>query len=140
MPKKIINIVLKRKIILLSGFTSTSQDDNSAKRFAGRNNTQALYKANLKFSVVFNIRNLCNENWISNGIDVMKESEYKSEKEILYQPFSFYYVRDVQIDNKNYLADIYLDTIGKTEILEEKIKEGKNIEFNPKLKIMQVKN
>ena len=130
----------KGKIILLSGFTSTSQDDNSAKRFAGRNNTQALYKANLKFSVVFNIRNLCNENWISNGIDVMKESEYKSEKEILYQPFSFYYVRDVQIDNKNYLADIYLDTIGKTEILEEKIKEGKNIEFNPKLKIMQVKN
>ena len=130
----------KGKIILLSGFTSTSQDDNSAKRFAGRNNTQALYKANLKFSVVFNIRNLCKENWISNGIDVMKESEYKSEKEILYQPFSFYYVRDVQIDNKNYLADIYLDTIGKTEILEEKIKDGKNIEFNPKLNIMQVKN
>ena len=38
------------------------------------------------------------------------------------------------------MADIYLDTIGKTEILEEKIREGKEIEFNPKLKIMEVKN
>ena len=130
----------KGKIILLSAFTSTSQNDAFAKRWAGRDNTQALYKANLKFSVVFVIRNFHDENWISNGIDVMKESEYKSEKEILYQPFSFYYVRDVQIDNKNFMADIYLDTIGKTEILEEKIKEGKNIEYNPKLKIMQVKS
>ena len=90
----------------------------------------------LQISVI----NFCNKDWISNGIDVMKESQFKNEKEILYQPFSFYYVRDVRIDNKNYLADIDLDTIGKTEILEEKIREGKEIEFNPKLKIMQVKS
>jgi serine/threonine protein kinase len=130
----------KGKIILLSGFTSTSQDATFARRWAGRDNTKALYQANLKFSVVFVIRNFYNKNWISNGIDVMKESQYKNEKEILYQPFSFYYVREVNIDNENFLADIYLDTIGKTEILEEKIREGKEIEFNPKLKIMQVKN
>ena len=37
------------------------------------------------------------------------------------------------------MADIYLDTIGKTEILEEKIKKGKEIEFNQKLRIMEVK-
>ena len=130
----------KGKIILLSAFTSTSQDEALAKRWAGRDDTKALYKTNLKFSVVFIIRNFCNKNWISNGIDIQKESKYKNEKEILYQPFSFYYVRDVQIDNKNYSADIYLDTIGKTEILEEKIKEGKDIEFNPKLRIMEIKN
>ena len=130
----------KGKIILLSGFTSTSQNEAFAKRWAERENTQALYKANLRFSVVFKITNFCNKDWISNGIDVMKESQFKNEKEILYQPFSFYYVRDVRIDNKNYLADIDLDTIGKTEILEEKIREGKEIEFNPKLKIMQVKS
>ena len=130
----------KEKIILLSAFTSTSQDEALAKRWAGRDKTKALYKTNLKFSVVFIIRNFCNKNWISNGIDIQKESKYKNEKEVLYQPFSFYYVRDVQIDNKNYIADIYLDTIGKTEILEEKIKEGKEIEFNPKLRIMEIKN
>ena len=130
----------KGKIILLSAFTSTSQDESLAKAWAGRDDTQALYNINLKFSVVFIIRNFCNKNWISNGIDIHKESKYKNEKEILYQPFSFYYVRDVQIDNKNYTADIYLDTIGKTEILEEKIKEGKEIKFNSKLKIMEIKN
>ena len=85
------------------------------------------------------IKNFTKKQWISNGIDIQKESQYTTEKEILYQPFSFYYVRDVQIDIKNYLADIYLDTIGKTEILEEKIKIGKEIEYNKKEGIMQVK-
>ena len=130
----------REKSFLLSAFTSTSQDELVAKSWAGRDDTHTLYKANLRFSVVFIIRNFCNKNWISNGIDIQKESKYNNEKEILYQPFSFHYVRDVQIDNKNYIADIYLDTIGKTEILEEKIKEGKEIEFNPKLRIMEIKN
>ena len=129
----------KGKIILLSAFTSTSRDEALAKAWAGREDTQALYRTNLRFSVVFIITNLYNKKWIPNGIDIQKESKYKNEKEILYQPFSFYYVRDVQIDNKNYIADIYLDTIGKTEILEEKIKKGKEIEFNEKLRIMEVK-
>jgi len=129
----------KGKIILLSAFTSTSRDEALAKAWAGREDTQALYRTNLRFSVVFIITNLYNKKWIPNGIDIQKESKYKNEKEILYQPFSFYYVRDVQIDNKNYMADIYLDTIGKTEILEEKIKKGKEIEFNEKLRIMEVK-
>ena len=130
----------KGKVILLSAFTSTSQDELVAKSWAGRDDTHSLYKTNLRFSVVFIIRNFCKENWISNGIYIQKASNFDYEKEILYQPFSFYYVRDVQIDNKNYIADIYLDTIGKTEILEEKIREGKEIDFNPKLRIMEVKN
>jgi len=130
----------KGKIILLSAFTSTSENEALAKRWAGRQDTISLYKANLKFSVVFIIKNINKKKWISNGIDVQKESQYKIEKEILYQPFSFYYVRDVQIDIKNYMADIYLDTIGKFEILEEKIKVGKEIEYNKSEGIMQIKN
>ena len=130
----------KGNIIILSGFTLTSQDESLAIKFSGRDNTQSLYKTNSKFSVVFIIRNFYNENWISNGIDIQINSINKNNTEILYLPFSFYYVRDVQIDIKNYTADIYLDTIGKTEILEEKIREGKEIIFNPKLKIMEVKN
>ena len=129
----------KGKIILLSAFTSTSRDEALASAWAGREDPEALYRANLRFSVVFKITNLYNKKWVPNGIDIQKESKYNYEKEILYQPFSFYYVRDVNIDNKNYMADIYLDTIGKTEILEEKIKKGKEIEFNKKLRIMEVK-
>ena len=76
---------------------------------------------------------------ISNGINVQEEAVFKKEREILYQPFSFYFVRDVQIDYTNCSADIYLETIGKTEILEEQIKKGLNIEYNPQLNIMQIK-
>ena len=127
----------KGKIILLSAFTSTSESDILAKRWAGRDDTVSLYKTNLKFSVVFNIKNNFKKKWISNGINIQQLSEFQDEREILYQPFSFYYVRDVQIDIQNYMADIFLETIGKEEILEEQIKMGKNIIYNENEKIMQ---
>ena len=129
----------KGKIILLSGFTSTTLDENQAKNFSGRNIAQEQYRTNKIFSVIYIITNYFKKNWISNGVNIETESVFKYEKEILYQPFSFYYVRDVQIDLANCSADIYLDTIGKNEILEEKIKIGKNITYNEKEKIMQIK-
>ena len=128
-----------KKIILLSSFTSTSEDEQVAKNWAGRKDPRKLYENSLKFSVVYYIINRYKNNWIPNGINVQKEAQYKKEKEYLYQPFSFYFVRDVQIDYVNYQADIYLETIGKTEILEEQIKKGKEIEYNEKENIMQIK-
>ena len=128
----------KGKIILLSGFTSTSLDENQAKNFSGRNQTKEQYKTNLIFSVIYIITNHCEEKWISNGVNIQKESVFKKEKEVLYQPFSFYYLRDVNLDLDNYTADIYLETIGKYEILEEKIKVGKGIKYNEKERIMEI--
>ena len=49
-------------------------------------------------------------------------------------------MKKVNIDIKNYIADIYLETVGKKEILEEKIKKGKSIEYNKNAQIMEVKN
>ena len=37
------------------------------------------------------------------------------------------------------MADIYLETAGKKEILEETIKFGKEINYNENLNIMEVK-
>ena len=91
-----------------------------------------------KFSVIFIIPNNFKENWISNGINIDKIS-VERDRGILYQPFSFYYVRKVLIDLNNYISDIFLETIGKKEILEEKIKLGKEIKYNEKEKIMEVK-
>jgi len=129
----------KGKIILLSSFTSTSQNDKSARNFSGRKRSEEQYKNNLLFSVIYIITNYYKKNWISNGINIMEESNYKREQEVLYQPFSFYFVRNVEIDKTNYTADIYLETIGKLEILEEKLKAGKIIEYNQKQGIMQAK-
>ena len=128
------------KVILLSSFTSTSENEITAMNFSGRNDAEKQYKKNNIFSVIYIIHNNYKNNWVSNGINVQNESAYKSEKEILYQPFSFYLVKKVNIDIKNYIADIYLETVGKKEILEEKIKKGKSIEYNKNAQIMEVKN
>ena len=127
------------KIILLSSFTSTSQNQKSARTFSGRNKAEEQYKNNKLFSVIYIIKNCCQKDWISNGINIMNESFFKKEREILYQPFSFYFVRSVEIDLDHYTADIYLETIGKMEILEEELKVGKDIEYNPNKRMMQVK-
>ena len=127
------------KVILLSSFTSTSQSEIAARTFSGRNKAEEQYKSKLLFSVIYIIKNYCQEDWISNGINIMQESKYEKEEEILYQPFSFYFVRNVVINKEDHTADIYLETIGKMEILEEQLKVGKSIEFNPNKKIMQVK-
>ena len=129
----------KGKVILLSAFTSTSEIPAVAEKFSNRKNVQALYKKHKKFSVIFIIKNYSKKEWISNGVKIQELSEFVIEKEVLYQPFSFYFVRDVEIDLKNYKADIYLETIGKKEILEEQIQKGKRILYNEKEKIMQAK-
>jgi hypothetical protein len=66
-------------------------------------------------------------------------SNYQEEDEIIYQPFSFFLLLDIEIDYENYIADIYLETIGKTEILEEEIKKGKKILYNNTFGIMEAK-
>ena len=126
------------KIILLSAFTSTSEAEKTARNFSGRINAVEQYKTQKKFSVIYIITNNYKSNWVPCGINVQEESAY-DEKEILFQPFSFYFVRKLDINKENYTADIYLETIGKTEILEEKIKKGKKILYNDNSKIMEAK-
>jgi hypothetical protein len=128
------------KVILLSSFTSTSERELTARTFSGRDKSKKQYETNKIFSVIYIITNNHHNNWVSNGINVQNETVVKSEKEILFQPFSFYLLKKLDIDIKNYTADIYLETIGKTEILEEKIQKGKSIVYNESKNIMQVKN
>ena len=128
------------KVILLSSFTSTSEKELTARTFSGRDKSKKQYETSKIFSVIYIITNNHHNNWVSNGINVQNETVVKSEKEILFQPFSFYLLKKLDIDIKNYTADIYLETIGKTEILEEKIQKGKSIVYNESKKIMQVKN
>ena len=89
---------------------------------------------------MFFINNKWENNWISNGIRIENESKYKKEKEILFQPFSFYLVKDVSINLENYTADIYLDTVGKNEILEESLNNSSEIIYNNAKNIIEVIN
>ena len=48
-------------------------------------------------------------------------------------------MKDVKFDLKKYTADIYLETVGKTKILEDEIKKGKKITYDKNLKIIKIK-
>ena len=100
---------------------------------------KTMIKRNL-FSVIFRITNKYKKNWISNGIDLSEGSFGIKEKEVLFQPFSFYYLKDVIIDLNKRIADIDLETIGKKEILEYKIKTGGKIVYDKELGIVKIKD
>ena len=127
----------KGKIIILSAFTSSSEILELAQSWSNRYIKKENYDG--LFSVIFYIKNVWNKDWISNGIDVQGVSKYVTEKEILFQPFTFCIVKDVKFDLKNFTADIYLETVGKTEILENDIKKGKKIKYDKSLKIIKIK-
>lgn len=92
------------------------------------------------FRVIFTIKYQFNTNWIPNAFNVEGISKYTEEEERLFQPYSFFLVKNVKIDTNNYSADIELETIGKTSILEEGIRNGKRIWYNYKEKVMEVWN
>ena len=126
---------LKGKIIMIKYFMSTSPYLEIVKRFYNqkKNSHSSVYH------VCFYIKNFAKNN-INNSIDLSKPSYYKEEKEILFLPISFCYVRRVIIDTDKNYGEVHLEAIGKNEILEEKIKEGKKIEYDKKEKIMKIKN
>ena len=118
------------KIIALTAFTSTSTNLEKTKRFC------RIKKKN-QFSVIYFITNKHFESWIPNGIDIHELSNFKSEREILFQPFSFYIITQIVIDIKEKKAEIHLETIGKNKILELEIQNGKHIQYNKDLEIME---
>ena len=127
------------KIIFFPTFISTTEDEKIVINFAGRKQTKLLYQKKFVFSTIIYITNLYKNNWVSNAIDIQNESIYMQEKEFVFQPFSFFHVKNVKINISDYTADIYLETIGKKEILEEQIQKGKEIEYNKEENIIQIK-
>ena len=119
------------KIILFSTFISTIENEQNVKGLL-------KFKSDSKFGVILIIKNIYKKGWVSNVINIQSASLY-NEREFVILPFSFFLVKDVQINTKDYTAKINLETIGKTEILENKIKIGNEIEYNKNKKIMEIK-
>ena len=129
---------LKGKIILLTSFTSSSEDLSVAIQFSGREKAKEIYKEFKKFSVIYKITNNVIDDCIPCGIDIQEETYFTSEKEILFQPFTFYLVKNFEFNFIECTADIELETISKKEILEEKIKYGKKVLFDQKLCLLYI--
>ena len=138
---KYINILpyerAKGKIILFSAFTSTSEDLSVAEDFSKRKKSIEIFKQQKKYSLIYKINNHIKYNCVPCGVDIHKISEY-NEKEILYQPFSFYYVKNTKFDHNQYTADIDLELIPRIEILEEKMRKGGKIVYNKENNVMVI--
>ena len=117
-------------IIIIPNFFSTSANINTAKSFA------SSHSGGNKFAVLYTVNYNYESNWMFNTINVEGASQYH-EEERLFQPFSFFKVKKVDIDLNHKKADIELDAIGKASILEEAIKDNKKIMYNRSKNIIE---
>ena len=140
--KQYINLLpferLKGKKILLTSFTSSSESLSVANIFSGREKAKEIFKEYKKFSVIYKITNNVMDDCIPCGIDIQALSDFTFEKEILFQPFTFYLVKNVDFNFIECTVDIELETISKKEILEEKIKYGKKVIYDLKLRLLYI--
>ena len=128
-------------IISFQTFLSTSSKMGTAEFFSKlkRSSVDERQK-NCKFSSILKIEYNWDEGLFPLCFDISDISHYKTEKEFLFHPFSFFKIKDFKIDLINHTLNLDLETIGKKEILEEQIKLGKKIMLNDSKKIMEVKN
>ena len=112
-------------IITFPNFISSSTSLDTAKGFAYSGNSN-------EFTVIFTIKYRYKDNWVPNAVFVDDISDCKGEEERLFQCYSFFIIKSVKIDIDKKTADIDLETIGRTSILEEEIKKGKKIRYNYK--------
>ena len=128
---------LKGKIALFTAFTSASEEESVAQSFSSRKKIKELYEYKKYFSVILKIKNYVGKNCVSCGINIQDVSEF-DEKEILFQPFSFFFVEDVKFDYENYTVDIDMEMISKKEKLEEKIRKGRKIIYDKDLNLLVI--
>jgi hypothetical protein len=130
----------EQDIICFPSFTSTTLDNNlkfqpsdNSKKI---NNDQIEEKSQVKMIIQYNPYGYCEPQ----GLDISKESEYPTEKEILLFPFTFLRINKVEIHTgkKEDPHLIFLTIINKGDILEYGLKKNyafKLIEYETKIVI-----
>ena len=136
-------------VITFPSFTSCSIDKSIAEIFCGRKKKEGYEekfyplgkrKIDKVFSVMIIIEYIYKNSWEPSAFDISEISENFEEKEYIFLPFTFYKIKNVDINFPRYEANIVLENIGKTSSLEKIIQKNKIIEYNEKEKIMKEKN
>ena len=114
----------KNQLICYPSFTSTSLDKNIAIGFSKDN------KLEYQYETIITINYNYNEGFIPTAVEIYDISQLKYEKECIFLPYSFFKIKNVEIDHINKKGTIELDSIGRKAIFEEKLKDGKKLEYN----------
>ena len=130
----------KGKKICFQTFLSTSKKENTAIFFSYENRrTISERKEEFKFSLLMEIDHSYKEGFFPLCFYISNISKYKNEEEFLFQPFTFFKIKNFKVDYEKYLIRLYLETINKKEILEEKINQNKKIYYNKEEKVIEIK-
>ena len=136
-------------IITLPSLTSCSNDKSIAECFSGRKEKMGYEeqyypiekrKDNEMFSILITIDYIYKDEWDPSAFDISYLSSNPDEKECIFLPFSFFIIKNVDINFDNYEANITLQNIGKKCLLEKKIQENKIIVYNEEENILEEKN
>ena len=123
-------------IITFPSFLSTTLDKEVAKEFSHYNTPKK--ERNGLFSTTYIININPRNDWISQGFRIDAISYYQNEKEILFQPFCFFKLINVNVDMDNCTCFIYLELIGKKEIWERNMNSASNINYEPKENFIEI--
>ena len=121
------------EILCFPSFMSTSKNYSAAAEpegFGGRDVEVETRESEGLFSVVLTIKYNFSNGAVPNGSNIESISQFPTESECLFHPFSFFKVKKVKIDLKKFECDIDLENYSRRSILEEKLKYGYEIDFN----------
>jgi hypothetical protein len=143
---KLLNILtilefLKNKETLITfpyffDFTDNKEfAELTAKRYyyKGKNKDNELYSVMMKFDY------LHDDGYEPSIFQLKYLMQYPEEEDYILLPFTFLKITKVDIDSSKFIADIYFDIVGKLNILENDIRNGKNLEYDPKNHLMVIK-
>ena len=107
--------------------------------FSKRNIPDKERKEKGFYSVILTISYLHDDGFEPCVIDLTKLAQYPDEEEYILLPFTFLKLKNIIIDSNKLIADIELEIVGKKEILEYKLKDKKELQFDDKANIMFIK-
>ena len=115
---------LKGELICYPSFISTSKNIEVAKGFAKNIDHEE------KYETIITINYLYKNGFIPTAVDVSKISQFEEEEECLFFPYTFFIIKNIQINYNNKTAEIMLDAIGRKEIIETKLKDRYKLDYN----------
>ena len=126
-------------IITFPYFLSLKNKKEFAEIISKRNISDKERKEKEFYSVIITITYLYDDEYEPSVFNLKDLAQYPDEEEYILLPFTFLELNKINIDSNKFIADIELDIIGKKEILEDKIKDSKTVEYDTKKKIMFIK-
>ena len=127
------------KIVSFQTFFSTSLIERVAKKYSKEERTTFDERKEKKMiSTIIEIKHIWKDELFPLCFDISEISQYKYEKEFLFPPYTFFRVKNFDLNLDNYTLKLKLESVGKKEILELQIKSGKKPKLNEAQDIIEI--